>query len=78
MVNAEEFEALFGGLLAIGDLKIGVIAFEVEELSICSTSMPSETLVSLEEDDNFSRNTSAEIQCSKKKKRKKTQRNSRN
>ena len=78
MVNAEEFEPLFGGLLAIGDLKIGVIAFEVEESSIRSTSMPSETLVSLEEDDNFSRNTSAEIQGSKKKKRKKTQRNSRN
>ena len=69
MVNAEEFEALFGGLLAIGDLKIGVIAFEVEESSIRSTSMPSETLVSLEEDENLPRNTSDEIQGFKKKKK---------
>ena len=41
-----------------------------EESSTHSTSMPSETPISLEEDENLLRNTSEEVQCSKKKQKK--------
>ena len=69
----EELEILFGGVLATGSKNWssgGVIAFGHEESSTHSTSMPSETPISLEEDENLPRNTSEEVQCSKKKQKK--------
>ena len=66
----EELEILFGGVLAIGSKNWssgGVIASGPEESSTPSTSMPNETPISLEEDENLLRNTSEEVQCSKKK-----------
>ncbi|KAL6346212.1 hypothetical protein AAG906_027966 [Vitis piasezkii] len=53
--NVEELQVLFRGLG-------GVIAFRVEESSTHSTSMPSETPISLEEDENLPRNTNDEVQ----------------
>ena len=47
-----------------------MIASGPEESSTHSTSMPSETQISLEEDENLLRNTSEEVQCSKKKQKK--------
>ena len=69
----EELEILFEGVLAIGSKNWssgGVIASGPEESSTHSTSMPSETPISLEEDENLPRNTSEEVQCSKKKQKK--------
>ena len=66
----EELEALFGGLLAIGTKNRsfgGVIASGAEKSSTHSTSMPSETLINLEEDENFPKNTNDEVEGSKKK-----------
>ena len=66
----EELEALFEGVLATGSKNWssgGVIAFGAEESSTHSTSMPSETSISLEEDENFPRNTNDEVEGSKKK-----------
>ena len=51
----EELEALFEGVLATGSKNWssgGVIAFGAEESSTHSTSMPSETSISLEEDED--------------------------
>ncbi|RVW79985.1 hypothetical protein CK203_047442 [Vitis vinifera] len=73
LANVEELEALFGGVLATGSKNWssgGVIASEAEESSTHSTSMPSETSISLEEDENFPRNTNDEAEGSKKKQRK--------
>ena len=47
-----------------------MIAYGPKESSTHSTSMPSETSISLEEDENLLRNTSEEVQCSKKKQKK--------
>ncbi|KAJ9682471.1 hypothetical protein PVL29_018400 [Vitis rotundifolia] len=55
LANVEELEALFGGVL-------GVIASEAEESSTHSTSMPSETSISLEEDEDLPRNTNDEAE----------------
>ena len=66
----EELEALFGGVLATGSKNWssrGVIAYGAEESSTHSTSMPSETLINLEEDENFPKNTNDEVEGSKKK-----------
>ena len=66
----EELEILFGGVLATGSKNWsfgGVIASGPKESPTHSTSMPSETSISLEEDKNLLTNTSEEIQCSKKK-----------
>ena len=48
----------------------GVMASVPEESSTHSTSMSSETPISLEEDKNLLRNTSEKVQCSKKKQKK--------
>ena len=69
----EALEILFGGVLAIGSKNWssgGVIASRPEESSTHSTSMPNETPISLEEDENLLRNTSEEVQCSRKKQKK--------
>ena len=69
----EELEILFGGVLATGSKNWssgGVIASGHEESSTHSTFMPSETPISLEEDENLPRNTSEKVQCSKKKQKK--------
>ena len=69
----EELDILFRGVLATGSKNLssgGVIAFGIEESSTHSTSMPSKTPISLEEDENLLRNTSEEVQCSKKKHKK--------
>ena len=66
----EELEALCGGVLAIGSKNWssgGVIASGAEESSIHSTSMLSETSISLEEDEDLLRNTNDEAEGSKKK-----------
>ena len=66
----EELEALFGGVLAIGSKNWSsgrVIAYGAEESPTHSTSMPSETLINLEEDENFPKNTNDEVEGSKKK-----------
>ena len=66
----EELEVLFGGLLATGSKNWsfgGVIASGAEESLTHSTSMPSKTLISLEEYENLPRNTNDEVQGSKKK-----------
>ena len=68
----EELEILFGGVLATRSKNWssgGVIASGPEESSTHSTSIPSETPISLEEDENLPRNTSEEVQCSKKNRR---------
>ncbi|XP_034700866.1 L10-interacting MYB domain-containing protein-like isoform X2 [Vitis riparia] len=73
LANMEELEALFGGVLAIGSKNWssgGVIASGVEESSTHSTSMASETSISLEEDENLPRNTNDEVEGSKKKQKK--------
>ena len=73
MANVKELEALFGRVLATGSKNWssgGVIASEAEESSTHSTSMPSETSISLEEDENLLRNTNDEVQSSKKKQKK--------
>ena len=64
---------LFRGVLATGSKNWSsgvVIAFGPEESSTHSTSIPSENPISLEEDENLLRNTSEEVQCSKKKQKK--------
>ena len=69
----EELEALFGGVLATGSKNWssgGVIASGAEESSTHSTSMPSETSISLEEDEDLPRNTNDEAEGSKKKQKK--------
>ena len=69
----EELEALFGGVLATGSKNWssgGVIASGAEESSTHSTSMPSETSISLEEDEDLPRNTNDETEGSKKKQKK--------
>ena len=69
----EELEILFGGVIATGSKNWsfgGVIASRPEESSTHSTSMPSETPISVEEDENLLSNTSEEVQCSKKKQKK--------
>ena len=66
----EELEALFGGVLATGSKNWsfgGVIVSRAKESSTHSTSMPSETLINLEEDENFPKNTNDEVEGSKKK-----------
>ena len=66
----EELEVLFGGVLATKSNNWnsgGVIAFGAEESSTHSTSMSSETSISLEEDENWPRNTNDEVEGSKKK-----------
>ena len=60
----EELEALFGGVLATGSKNW---SSRGEESSTHSTSMPSETLINLEEDENFPKNTNDEVEGSKKK-----------
>ncbi|RVW44383.1 hypothetical protein CK203_071012 [Vitis vinifera] len=73
LANMEELEALFGGVLATGSKNWssgGVIASGAEESSTHSTSMPSETSISLEEDENLPRNTNDEAEGSKKKQKK--------
>ncbi|RVX05813.1 hypothetical protein CK203_023807 [Vitis vinifera] len=65
LANMEELEALFGGVLATGSKNWssgGVIASGAEESSTHSTSMPSETSISLEEDENLPRNTNDEAE----------------
>ena len=47
-----------------------MIAYGAEESSTHSTSMPSETSISLEEDENLPRNTNDEVEGSKKKQKK--------
>ena len=69
----EELEALFGGVLATGFKNWssgGVIASGAEKSSTHSTSMPSETLISLEGDKDLPRNTNDEAESSKKKQKK--------
>ncbi|KAJ9697390.1 hypothetical protein PVL29_009281 [Vitis rotundifolia] len=69
LANVEELEALFGGVLATGSKNWsfgGVIVSGVEESSTHSTSMPSKTSISLEEDENLPRNTNDEAEGSKK------------
>ena len=44
-----------------------MIAYGAKESSTHSTSMPSKTPISLEEDENLPRNTNDEVQGSKKK-----------
>ena len=69
----EELEALFGGVLATGSKNWsfgGVIVSRAKESSTHSTSMPSETSISLEEDENWPRNTNDETKESKKKEKK--------
>ena len=64
---------MFGGVLATKSNNWnsgGVIAFGAEESSTHSTSMPSKTPISLEEDENLPRNTNDEVQSSKKKQKK--------
>ena len=66
----EELEALFEGVLATRSKNWssrGVIASGAEGSSTHSTSMPSETSISLEEDENWPRNTNDEVEGSKKK-----------
>ncbi|KAL6334731.1 hypothetical protein AAG906_021390 [Vitis piasezkii] len=63
LANVEELEALFGGVLLRAD-----------ESSTHSTSMPSETSISLEEDENFPRNTNDETKDSKKKREERKER----
>ena len=61
---------MFGGVLATGSKNWsfrGVITFGAEESSTHSTYMPSETSISLEENENLPRNTNDEVECSKKK-----------
>ena len=73
MANVKELEALFGRVLATGSKHWsigGVIDSGVEESSTHSTSMPNETLISLEEDENLPRNTNDEAEGSKKKQKK--------
>ncbi|WJZ86773.1 hypothetical protein VitviT2T_006199 [Vitis vinifera] len=73
LANVEELEALFGGVLATRSKNWssgGVIASGAEESSTHSTSMPSETSVSLEEDEDLPRNTNDETEGSKKKQKK--------
>ncbi|RVX22137.1 hypothetical protein CK203_001004 [Vitis vinifera] len=73
LANVEELEALFGGVLATGSKNWssgGVIASGAEESSTHSTSMPSETSISLEEDEDLPRNTNDEAEGSKKKQKK--------
>ncbi|KAJ9692959.1 hypothetical protein PVL29_011881 [Vitis rotundifolia] len=63
LANMEELGALFGGVLVTGSKNWsfgGVIAFQAEESSTHSTSMPSETLISLEEYEDLPRNTNDE------------------
>ena len=43
-----------------------MIFYEAKESSTHSTSMPSETLINLEEDENFPKNTNDEVEGSKK------------
>ena len=69
----EELEALFGGVLATGSKNWSykeVITSRAEKSLTHSTSMPSETSISLEEDENFPRNTNDEVEGSKKKQKK--------
>ena len=69
----EELEVLFGGVLATKSNNWsfgGIIASRAEESLTHSTSMPSETPISLEEDENLLRNTNDEVQSSKKKQKK--------
>ena len=69
----EELEVLFGEVLATRSKNWSsgeVIASRAEESSTHSTSMPSETSISLEEDENFPRNTNDEVEGSKKKQKK--------
>ena len=61
---------MFGGVLATGSKNWsfrGVITFGAEESSTHSTYMPSETSISLEENENLPRNTNDEAKGSKKK-----------
>nr|CAN74706.1 hypothetical protein VITISV_036360 [Vitis vinifera] len=67
LANVEELEALFGGVLATRSKNWssgGVIASGAEESSTHSTSMPSETSISLEEDEDLPRNTNDEAEGS--------------
>ena len=60
---------MFGGVLATGSKNWssgGVITFGAEESSTHSTSMPSKTSISLEEDEKLPRNTNDEVEGSKK------------
>ena len=69
----EELEALFGGVLATGSKNWSyeeVITSRAKKSLTHSTSMPSETSISLEEDENFPRNTNDEVEGSKKKQKK--------
>ena len=64
LANVEELEALFGRVLATRSKNQrfgGVIAFGVEESSTHSTSLPNETLINLEEDENLPRNANDEV-----------------
>ncbi|RVW13271.1 L10-interacting MYB domain-containing protein [Vitis vinifera] len=73
LANVEELEALFEGVLATGSKNWssgGVMAYGAEESSTHSTSMPSETSISLEEDEDLPRNTNDEAEGSKKKQKK--------
>ena len=66
----KELEALFGRVLATRSKHWstrGVIASGAEESLTHSTSMPSKTSISLEEDENLPRNTNDEAKDSKKK-----------
>ena len=63
-----ELEILFGGVLATGSKNwSSMIASGPEESSTHSTYMPNETPINSEENENFLRNISEEIQGSKKK-----------
>ena len=69
----EELKALFGGVLATRSKNWssgGVMSSGPEESSTHSTSMPSETSISLEEDENLPRSTNDEVEGSKKKQKK--------
>ena len=69
----EELELLFGGLLATGSKNWSykeVITSRAEKSLTHSTSMPSETSISLEEDEDLPRNTNDEAEGSKKKQKK--------
>ncbi|RVW37635.1 hypothetical protein CK203_097944 [Vitis vinifera] len=73
LANMEELKALFGGVLATRSKNWssgGVMSSGPEESSTHSTSMPSETSISLEEDENLPRSTNDEVEGSKKKQKK--------
>ena len=69
----EELKAFFGEELATGSKNWSyeeVITSRAKKSLTHSTSMPSETSISLEEDENFPRNTNDEVEGSKKKQKK--------